>query len=99
MEWHSNHWFYLVKIYVDHTIIVCHTAGIQFFIFLLSAMDLIEFFHLIICFPNGRQAGGLCRHHINTYAEIYTQVINAIADKFHHLIFYISIGKDLADNS
>ena len=61
-------------------------------------MNFIEFLNLLVRLPDGGQAGSLRCHDIDADTEIRTQGCNAGADKLHHLILYIAILKDCADD-
>ncbi len=62
-------------------------------------MNLIKFPDRIICFPDGRKAGRLCRHDINANPKICGERCDAGSDKLHHFIFHIAVLKYGADNS
>ena len=61
-------------------------------------MNLIEFLHLVIGSPDGRQTGCFCCHNIDTDTVINTQIGHARSDKLHHFILYKSVGKYFTDN-
>ena len=61
-------------------------------------MDLVKFPDLLVCRPDGGQAGGLCRHHVHADPEVRAQLVHAGSYKFHHLIVDITISKGGADD-
>ena len=99
MERHRNHRFYRAQIQLNHAVIISCLPRIEFFVVLAASVNLIELFHLLICFPDRRKTGCFCCHDINTDSEIHAQVCNARSYKFHNLIFHKSGCKHFLYNS
>ena len=91
MERHRDHRAHLVQVNLDHTVIICHLAGIQLRIVLAAPMDLIKLLDLLIRLPDGGQAGRLRGHHVNADTEIRGQGGYPGTYELHHLIFHKSI--------
>ena len=99
MERHSDHWTDLVQFNHDHTVIISSCTRIQLFIFFTSSMSSIEFFNLLICSPDRRQAGSFCGHNIHTDTEVSTQIGYSRSHKFHYFILNETIFEHSSDNS
>ena len=98
MERHCDHRLDLAQVHIDHAVIICACPRIQFLIVFASAVDLVKFPDLLVCRPDGGQAGGLCRHHVHADPEVRAQLVHAGSYKFHHLIVDITISKGGADD-
>ena len=98
MEGHSDHGADLAQVHIHHSVIVSHRAGIQFFVVLCSAVDLIELFNFVIGLPDRGKAGSLGGHDIHADKEIRAQVLHARSNKFHDFVVYISVTEHSADD-
>ena len=61
-------------------------------------MDLIELFDLLICRPDGGQAGRLCSHNVNADTEVRAQLLHARSDELHDFIIDIAVFKYRSDD-
>ena len=70
MEGHGDHRLHSAQVHINHAVVVCHRAGLQFLVGAGSAMNLIKLFDDIIGLPDRGQAGGLGSHDVDADTEI-----------------------------
>ena len=98
MKRHGDHRPDLTQVDLHTPIIVSRVTRLKLLIILAAPVDLIELLDLFIRLPDGRKAGGLGRHDIDTDTEISAERSNARPHKLHHFILDIPIAKDLTDD-
>ena len=94
----GDHGLYCGQIHINAAVIVSHSLWIQLRKVPGPMMLCQICFCIVICAPDGGKAGGLRSHHIYTVSKIRSHGGNAGANKFHYLIFHISVLKHRSDN-
>ena len=83
---------------VNAAVIISNISGVELFEISSTAMLHQEGFRILIGAPDGRQAGGFCRHHIDAVAVIGGHGRDAGSDKLHDFVLDVTIGKDSRNN-
>ena len=86
----------LRKIHAHHAVIIGKVCGSQGLVVPCPAMDREEGLGLLVCLPDGGQAGGLGGHGVDGVAGILPQGGDAGADEFHHLVLDVAALEQLA---
>ena len=99
MERERNHGFHLIKVDMNHAVIVCDLAGLKLFIIIGTLMCLEESTGGFIGLPNGGEAGGLGGHDINAVTEVNGEICDAGAYEFEYAVIYEAGSKGCSDKS
>ena len=91
VEGQGNHRLHRPKVNGNHAVIVSALFRTELLVFLRSAVERQIFFHSLIGFPNGAEAGGFRGHDVNADAEVHGQVFDAGAGEFQNLVFHKTV--------
>ena len=97
VEGQGNHRLLRAQVDTDHAVVVSHLARAEFAVVLGAVVQLIVVAHLLVCRPDGTEAGRFRRHHVDAVAEIRGKFLHAGAGELKYFIFYEAIFKHSLD--
>ena len=86
MERKGYHALLARKVDADDGVVPCRAAGREFSVSLGAAVHPEILLYLLIRNPDGTEAGGLGRHHVDSVAEVNGKVLDAGTGEFEHLV-------------
>ena len=99
MEGQGDHGFHLVKINVDHGVIVSHVGRGKLLVLLGSAVNLVVLLDHFIGDPDGGQAGCLGGHDVDAVSEVDGKSLHTRSHEFQHLVLNKAVSKGGAHQS
>ncbi len=86
MERKSDHALLSGEVDLDHAVVVCDLAGLEFFVGVGAAVHLVVFLDFLVGDPDGAEAGGLGCHHVDSVTEVGGQLGHSGACELEDLV-------------